>query len=110
MDTLEETPIADISATYLTDEQFNNLYPKHPIDVSNYLLIMYLRWCWCVTLYISLTLNFDICIFQEQMDTEPYISTVDDLDKFLEEMDTEVTEPVSREKSSKVCHLYVQNF
>ena len=40
MDTLEETPIADISATYLTDEQFNNLYPKHPIDVSNYLLIM----------------------------------------------------------------------
>ena len=41
MDTLEETPIADISATYLTDEQFNNLYPKHPIDVSNYLLIMY---------------------------------------------------------------------
>ena len=43
MDTLEETPIADISATYLTDEQFNNLYPKHPIDVSNYLLIMYLR-------------------------------------------------------------------
>ena len=45
MDTLEETPIADISATYLTDEQFNNLYPKHPIDVSNYLLIMYLRWC-----------------------------------------------------------------
>ena len=24
------------------------------------------------------------------MDTEPYISTVDDLDKFLEEMDTEV--------------------
>ena len=35
MDTLEETPIADISATYLTDEQFNSLYPKHPIDVSN---------------------------------------------------------------------------
>ena len=39
MDTLEETPIADISATYLTDEQFNSLYPKHPIDVSNYLLM-----------------------------------------------------------------------
>ena len=38
MDTLEETPIADISATYLTDEQFNTLYPKHPIDVSNDLL------------------------------------------------------------------------
>ena len=32
MDTLEETPIADISATYLTDEQFNSLYPKHPKD------------------------------------------------------------------------------
>ena len=40
MDTIEEIPIADISATYLTDEQFNNLYPKHPIDVSKYLLIV----------------------------------------------------------------------
>ena len=38
------------------------------------------------------------------MDTEPYISTVDDLDKFLEEMDTEiqVTEPVTPKKSNKV--------
>ena len=44
------------------------------------------------------------------MDTEPYISTVDDLDKFLEEMDTEVTEPVTPKKSNKVCHLYVQIF
>ena len=43
MDCLEEIPITDISATYLSDEQFNKLYPKHPIDVSNYLLIMYLR-------------------------------------------------------------------
>ena len=42
------------------------------------------------------------------MDTEPYISTVDDLDKFLEEMDTEVTEEVTPKKSNKVCHLYVQ--
>ena len=34
------------------------------------------------------------------MDTEPYISTVDDLDKFLEEMDTEVqvTESVTPKK------------
>ena len=34
MDCLEETPIRDISDTYLTDEQFNKKYPKHPIDVS----------------------------------------------------------------------------
>ena len=40
------------------------------------------------------------------MDTEPYISTVDDLDKFLKEMDTEVTEPVTPKKSNKVCHLH----
>ena len=42
------------------------------------------------------------------MDTEPYISTVDDSDKFLEEMDTEVqvTEPVTPQKSNKVCHLH----
>ena len=52
MDTLEETPIADISAIYLTDEQFNSLYPKHPIDVSNYLLIYTLRQCKYVTLVI----------------------------------------------------------
>ena len=49
MDTLEETPIADISATYST-EQFNSLFPKHPIDVSNYLLMFTLRQCNCVTL------------------------------------------------------------
>ena len=35
MDSIEETPIADISATYMTDEQFNKMYPKHPIDVSS---------------------------------------------------------------------------
>ena len=42
------------------------------------------------------------------MDTVPYISTVDDLDKFLEEIDTEVqvTEPVTPKKSNKVCHLH----
>ena len=40
------------------------------------------------------------------MDTEPYISTVDDLDKFLEEMDTEVSEPVTPKKSNNVCHLH----
>ena len=40
------------------------------------------------------------------MDTEPYISTVDDLDKFLEEMDTEVSKPVAPKKSNKVCHLH----
>ena len=40
------------------------------------------------------------------MDTEPYISTVDDLDKFLKEMDTEVTEPVTPKKSNKVCQIH----
>ena len=44
------------------------------------------------------------------MDTEPYISTVDDLDKFLEEMDTEVTEQVTPKKINQVCHLYMQFF
>ena len=41
------------------------------------------------------------------MDTEPYISTVDDLDKFLEEMDTEVTEPVTPKKVIRfVIYMY----
>ena len=34
MDTLEELPVADIRDTYLTDEQFNQKYPQHTIDVS----------------------------------------------------------------------------
>ena len=34
MDTLEELPVADIGDTYLTDEQFNQKYPQHTIDVS----------------------------------------------------------------------------
>ena len=32
MDTLEETPITDVGDTYLTDEQFNEKYPKNDID------------------------------------------------------------------------------
>ena len=44
------------------------------------------------------------------METEPYITTIEDLDKLLEEMETEVTPPVTPKKSNKVCHLYVQNF
>ena len=41
------------------------------------------------------------------MDTEPYISTVDDLDKFLEEMDTEVPEPVTPKKVIRfVIYMY----
>ena len=56
MDTLEETPIADISATdeQMTDEQFNSLYPKHPCYVSNYLVICTLRQCKCVSPVIPL--------------------------------------------------------
>ena len=34
MDTLEELPVADIGDTYLTDDQFNQKYPQHTIDVS----------------------------------------------------------------------------
>ena len=43
------------------------------------------------------------------MDTEPYISTVDDLDKFLEEMDTEVqvTEPVTPKKKVIRFVIYI---
>ena len=40
MDCLEEIPITDISATYLSDEQFNKVYPKHPIDVSTNLSLL----------------------------------------------------------------------
>ena len=43
------------------------------------------------------------------METEPYITTVEDLDKFLEEMETEVqqvTPPVTPQKSNKVCQSY----
>lgn len=34
LDTLEELPFVDIGDTYLTDDQFNQKYPQHPIDVS----------------------------------------------------------------------------
>ena len=34
MDVLEEIPVTDIGDTYLTDEQFNQKYPQHAIDVS----------------------------------------------------------------------------
>ena len=63
MDTLEETPIADISATYLTDEQFNSLYPKHPIDVSNYILMFTFRSCNCVTVVFPVFHVFPVLVF-----------------------------------------------
>ena len=45
------------------------------------------------------------------MDTEPYISTVDDLDKFLEEMDTEVTEPVTPKKVIRfVIYIHISTY
>lgn len=34
MDSIEEVPIFDLNPTYLDDEAFDQLYPKHPIDVS----------------------------------------------------------------------------
>ena len=47
---------------------------------------------------------------QEQMETEPYITTIEDLDKFLEEMEKEVTPPVTPKKSNKVCQSYISKF
>ena len=35
MDTLEEVPVANIQDTYLTDAQFNEKYPQHPIDAKS---------------------------------------------------------------------------
>ena len=37
------------------------------------------------------------------METEPYINTIEDLDKFLEEMETEVTPVSTPKKRNKVC-------
>ena len=47
------------------------------------------------------------------MDTEPYISTIDDLDKFLEEMDTEVqvTEAVTPKKAIRfVIYIHISTY
>ena len=44
------------------------------------------------------------------METESYITTIEDLDKFLEEMETEVTPPVTPKKSNKVCQSYISKF
>ena len=47
------------------------------------------------------------------MDTEPYISTVDDWDKFLEEMDTEVqvTEPKTPKKVIRfVIYIHISTY
>ena len=43
------------------------------------------------------------------MDTEPYISTVDDFDKFLEEMDTEVIEQMTPKKVIRFV-IYIHKF
>ena len=35
MDCIEEVPVFSLNPTYLDDEEFDQLYPKHPIDVSS---------------------------------------------------------------------------
>ena len=40
------------------------------------------------------------------MDTEPYISTVDDCVHFFLDTEVQVTEPVTPKKNNKVCHLH----
>ena len=44
------------------------------------------------------------------METEPYITTIEDLDKFLEGMETEVTPSVTPKKCNKVCQSYITKF
>ena len=62
MDTLEEVPITDIGDTYLTDEQFNQKYPKHEIDQP--------------------------LLEQEQvMETVPHVLNLDDFGVFLDEQE-----------------------
>ena len=62
MDTLEETPITDVGDTYLTDEQFNEKYPKHEIDQP--------------------------VMEQEQiMETVPHVLNLDDFAVFLDEQE-----------------------
>ena len=62
MDTLEEVPITDVGDTYLTDEQFNEKYPKHEIDQP--------------------------LIEQEQvMETVPHVLNLDDFGVFLDEQE-----------------------
>ena len=62
MDTLEEVPIANVEDTYLTDEQFNEKYPKHEIDQP--------------------------LVEQEQiMETVPHVLNLDDFGVFLDEQE-----------------------
>ena len=59
---------------------------------------------YCICNYCNFYTN--IVYQQKEMETEPYITTVEDLDKFLEEMEKEVTPPVTPKKSNKVCQSY----
>ena len=69
----------------------------------------YCNRCKCVTTVTTVTtVMCNFCNFytkylyqQEQMET-----AIEDLDKFLEEMETEVTPPVTPKKSNKVCQSY----
>ena len=44
------------------------------------------------------------------METEPYITTIEDLDKFLEEMETEVTPPITPKKVIRFVNPTHNNF
>ena len=64
MDTLEEVPVANIQDTYLTDAQFNEKYPHHPIDAKS------------------------IKQEEQKMETEPHVLGLEEFEIFLDNQET----------------------
>ena len=64
MDTLEEVPVANIEDTYLTDAQFNEKYPQHPIDANS------------------------IKQEEQKMETEPHVLGLEEFERFLDDQET----------------------
>ena len=64
MDTLEEVPVANIQDTYLTDTQFNEKYPQHPIDAKS------------------------IKQEEQKMETEPHVLGLEEFEIFLDNQET----------------------
>ena len=79
MDTLEETPVRDVGDTYLTEEQFNQKYPKHLIDQQGEEMETVLETQGQQQIHEEEQ--------QQPMETVPHIMSMDELALFLDDQE-----------------------
>ena len=86
MDTLEELPVANIEDTYLTDAEFNEKYPQHPIDEK----------------------IPQHPIEEQQIETEPHVMDLDEFAEFLDGQDINEQSLANKDKQLEMDNFLIK--